>query len=180
MLLSYQDCERKYKNHYQIKKALGSGQLYKLEPGIYADTPNVSELELISFKYKQAVFTGESAFYYHGLTDVIPEQYHLATSKDAYKIGGKRIRQYFFREDTFPVGITTMQYRNTDIRIYDKERMLIELLRSRNTLPFDYYKELIESYRRIVQCLDMEKIQEYILAFPRQNRIWERIELEVL
>lgn len=180
MLLSYHDCEIKYGNHYQIKKALESEQLHKLEPGIYADTPNVSELEVVSFKYSQAVFTMDSAFYYHGMTDVIPERYHLATSKDAHKIGGKRIKQYFHRDDTFSIGMTTMQYRGTLIRIYDRERMLVELIRNKKALPFDYYKEIIESYRRTVQTMDIEKLQEYILAFPKQKHIWEAIELEVM
>ena len=180
MLLSYNDCEVKYGNHYQIKKALEAERLYKIEPGIYADAPQVSELEIVSFKYEQAVFTMDSAFYYHGLTDVIPEKYHLATSKDAHKIGGKRVKQYFHRDETFSVGKTVMQYGSTTIRIYNKERMLIELIRNKKTLPFDYYKEIIESYRRIVQTLDIESLQEYILAFPKQNHIWEAIELEVM
>lgn len=47
MLLSYNDCERKYGSNYQIQKALESGQLYKIEPGIYADTPNIPELEVM-------------------------------------------------------------------------------------------------------------------------------------
>lgn len=121
-----------------------------------------------------------SAFYYHSLTDVIPEKYFLATAKDAHKIGGKRIKQIFHREGQFPIGITTMEYRNFAIRIYDKERMLIELIRNKRALPFDYYKEVVEGYRRIVQTLDLEKMQEYILAFPNQRHIMEAVELEVL
>ena len=73
-----------------------------------------------------------------------------------------------------------MQYRGTIIRIYDRERMLIELIRNKKALPFDYYKEIIESYRRAVQTMDIEKLQEYILAFPKQNHIWEAVELEVM
>lgn len=180
MLMSYRDCENKYKNNYQMKKALESGLLYKIEPGIYADTPQVSELELVSFKYGNAVFTMDSAFYYHGLTDVIPEQYHLATSKDAHKIRGKQIKQHFCRDDIFPIGISTMQYCGTTVRIYDKERMLIEVIRNKRHLPFDYYKEIIENYRKKTQMLDIEKLQEYIMFFPKRNYIWESIELEVM
>lgn len=180
MLMSYQDCENRYKNNYQMRKALEAGLLYKIEPGIYADTPHVSELELVSFKYGQAVFTMDSAFYYHGLTDVIPEQYHLATLRDAHKIRRKQTKQYFYREDIFPIGISTLQHCGTPIRIYDKERMLIELLRNKKNIPFDYYKEIIESYRKRIQSLDIESLQEYIMLFPKQNHIWESIELEVM
>jgi len=34
-----------------------------------------------------------------------------------------------------------MEYNNTSIKIYNKERMLVELIRNKNMLPFDYYIE---------------------------------------
>jgi len=180
MLLSYYDCEVKYGNQYQIKKALETERLYKIQPGIYAYAPQVSDLEIISFKYEQAVFTMDSAFYYHNLTDVIPDKYHLATSKDAYKIGSRRIKQHFHRDKTFSIGKTTILHGSTTIRIYNKERMLIELIRNKKSLPFDYYKGIIKSYRSIVQTMDIESLQKYIISFPKQNHIWEAIELEVM
>ena len=180
VLLSFQDCVERFGNHYQIKKAIAAGVLYKIEPGVYSDLPNVSELDLVAFRYPHTVFTMNSAFYYHGLTDVIPEKYYLATAKDARVIRDDRVKQSFHRKDIFPVGMVTILYRNTTIRIYDKERLLIELIRNKKTLPFDYYKEIIESYRRTIRTLDLEKLQTYIPAFPKQNHIWETIELEVL
>ena len=42
------------------------------------------------------------------------------------------------------------------------------------------YKEIIESYRRTVYSLDIQKLQEYITAFPKSDAIMEAIELEVL
>ena len=180
MLFSFQDCIERYGNHYQIKKAIDAGLLHKIQPGVYSDMSNVSELDLVTFLYPHTVFTMNSAFYYHGLTDVIPEKYYLATEKGARAIRDDSIRQSFHRKDIFPVGTVTMLYRSTTIRIYDKERMLIELIRNKKALPFDYYKEVIESYRRMIQTLDIETLQEYILLFPKKDHIWEAIELEVL
>lgn len=154
------------------------GKLFKLAAGVYSDK-QVSELAVISHKYPQAIFTMNSAFYYHSLTDVIPDKYYLATSKDATKIANKKVKQIFHRDDKLNIGVTTLKYQNTDIRIYNRERMLIELIRNKNSLPFDYYKEIIESYRRIIQSLDIEELQEYIIQFPKQNHIMEAIQLEV-
>lgn len=179
MLMSFNECQEKYGNQYQINKMLTSGQLYKVEPGIYSDKERVSELEIISYKYCHAVFTMDSAFYYHNLSDVIPSQFCLATKKNARLIADKRVKQFFHRNEIFSVGITTAQQGNTEIRIYDMERMLIELIRNKRNLPFDYYKEIIESYRKRTDILDIEKLQEYISAFPKQNYIFETIQLEV-
>ena len=71
MLFSSKECKEKYGNYYQINKAIQAGTLYKVADAVYSDTPRVSELEIIMYRYPQAVFTLNSAFYYHGLTDVI-------------------------------------------------------------------------------------------------------------
>lgn len=178
MLMSYRECLREYGNQYQINKKIASGKLFKLDTGVYSDKM-VSELAVISYKYPKAVFTMESAFYYHALTDVIPEKYNLATSKDAHKIVNNKVKQFFHRDEKLVIGITTLEYQNVEIRIFDKERMLIELIRNKNSFPFDYYKEIIENYRKIAHELDIEKLQQYLTQFPKQPYISEAIQLEV-
>ena len=63
MLLSYNQCTEKYKTKYYLKKAVDLGELYYIEKGVYSDVRFVSELQVISFKYPNAIFTMDSAFY---------------------------------------------------------------------------------------------------------------------
>ena len=65
------------------------------------------------------------------------------------------------------------------IRVYDKERMLIELIRNKNKLPYDYYKEIIGNYRNIISELDIEKIQDYAMIFPKSSLITKTLQAEV-
>ena len=37
--------------------------------------------------------------------------------------------------------------------MYTKERMLVELLRKKNKLPFDYYKEILETIEKLFMSL---------------------------
>jgi len=37
----------------------------------------------------------DSAFYLHGLTDVVPEMVHVATARNSTRIKDARVRQYF-------------------------------------------------------------------------------------
>lgn len=180
MLFSFDDCIRRYDSQYHIEKMIRADKLYKISRGVYSDKKRVSELEVVAFKYPNAVFTMDSAFYYHGLTDVIPDLFHLATDRNAAKICSPSIKQLFYQDTLFPIGITSLSYQSSVIRIYDKERMLIELIRKRDTLPFDYYKEIIHSYRRLTYELDIEKLQDYILHFPKKTHIMNAIQLEVL
>ena len=88
--------------------------------------------------------------------------------------------QYFIPEDFFKEGIETADYKGYDIRIYNKERMLIELVRYKSKLPFDYYKEIILNYRKLLPRLDIQKIQDYALMAPKSNKVLEILQMEVL
>lgn len=179
MLLTYGDCIKEYSNGFALKKALKNSRLFKVDAGIYSKKKYESELSIIAFKYKNAVFTLDSAFYYHGLTDFVPEKYFLATPKDAYKIRDKRVKQVFYLNKQFDFGITDIIYENTRIKIFDKERMLIELIRRKNKMPFDYYKEIINNYRKIVDELDMSKIERYIKKYYNKETLFKKLQLEV-
>ena len=179
MLLSYPDCLEKWQSDYQIKKQISEGNLYQIEKGVYSDTPDVSTLAVIAFKYPKGIMTMDSAFYYHGLTDVIPDEFHIATDKHAIYINDKRVHQYYVLSDLLEIGVTTMERRDATIRIYDKERMLIELLRFKNKFPFDYYKEILNNYRQIIHTLNIQDIQDYADALPKNKMIMETLRLEV-
>ena len=179
MLYSYEECKLKLGSDYQIKKAIADGNLYRREKGVYSDEKYVAELEIISWKYSKAIITLNSAFYYHGMTDVIPEYYYLQTPRGAAKIRDLRVRQIFENSLEVELGKIEMPYNGTKISIYNKERMFVELIRSKNKLPFDYYKEIIGSYRNQIDTLDIQAIQEYAYILPKTNMIMETFKLEV-
>lgn len=111
---------------------------------------------MLVYKYPNAVVTMKSAFSFYGLTDVIPDECDLATTRDAVKIKDTRVKQYFVSDDFFEEGIEIADYKGYDIRIYNKERMLIELVRYKSKLPFDYYKEIYGS-----RCFIVHNISDY-------------------
>ncbi len=179
MLYSYYECMKKYSSDYRIKKAIKAEELYKLEPGIYSDKKNVPDTAVIRKKYPKAVFTLNSAFYYQGLTDTIPSFYYLATDKDAAKITDKSVKQIFDNCDSMKVGVETISYCGYDIQIFSKERLLIELIRNKSKLPFDYYKEIICNYRKRIYDLDFVIVEEYAERLPKTKLVMDTIQMEV-
>ena len=150
MIYSYKECKEKYKTDYEIRKLIANGSLKRVKKGIYSDDIYESDLAIVSKTYPYAVFTLNSAFYYHGLTDTIPRSYYLMTHKDSTKIKDKNVCQIFDNNDSLSVGVEMKNYNGVDIRIFSRERMLVELIRNKNKLPFDYYKEIISNYRKLV------------------------------
>jgi len=180
MLLSYQECIERYGSDYKIKKEITDGNLFMREKGLYSTRRHDSEIDVIMRKYPKAICTGNSAFYYHSLTDVIPEHYYLATRRTDTRIRDNRVKQSFIKPEIFEAGISNLKYNNSTIRIYNPERMLIELMRFRAKLPLDYYKEIIQNYRKITFEMDFGLVEEYANLFRNSSTIMNMIQMEVL
>ena len=88
--------------------------------------------------------------------------------------------QIFENSGKLHLGEISAKYNDCSFRIYDKERMLVELLRHKNQLPFDYYKEVLRNYRQIIHELDVPRIYDYICALPKSKMVKNAFRLEVL
>lgn len=178
MLYFHKELKEKLKSDYQIQKAVEEKKYFKLYNGLYSDNPNANYIEIISKKYPNFVIYGDSAYYYHNLTDFIPDKVVLATTKNN-TIRSDFVKQVRLTDDLFNLGITKTKINGIEFNIYDKERMLLELVRSKNTMGYDMYKEIITNYRKIADKLDMEKIEKYLSYFPYGDRLFEMIQDEV-
>lgn len=180
MILTYSQCIKKFGTDYRIKKEIKEGRLYQKEKGIYSDKEFCSYLEIISVKYPQAIFSDRSAYYYHGLTDEIPKRYTISTKREGSRIKDVSIKQSFVTDGLYEFGVQTLQYQNTHIRIYSRERLLVDLIRFRSKYPLDYYKEIIGSYRLIVNELDFFEIEDYAMMLKNGENIMNTIQMEVM
>ena len=163
-----------------MTKAVSNGVLFKQEEGVYSTERFEPEIGIVIKKYPKAVITGEYAFYIHGLTNVIPEKYDLATPSKAAPMTDPRVRQSYVNDKVFSLGIIEKEVDGVKVRIYDKERMLIELLRKKNSMPYDLYKEIIMNYREIISSLEIWRIQEYAAIFPKSKMISKALDEEVM
>jgi len=179
MLYHWEDVLNIYGYPSKVREALAEGQLYKINRGLYSDTPYANPFGIIAAKYPFAIITMDTAFYIHGLTDVVPDTTHLATRRNATRIMDADVTQVFASDRIFSQGMVQMDYDGVSINIYDKERMLIEAMRNSKSMPFDYYKEIITSYRAIHETLDFQKIEEYMALFKRNQTMFNILQREV-
>ena len=171
MLFHHKNCRKKFGSLYRIDKAVREGLLFKLEEGVYSDTGKEDELEIIQWRYPKGVMTLESAFFYYGLTDEIPEVYALATERGSSKIEDPRVRQCFVSVGTLGIGKTQIRFEGDSVRIYDLERLTIELARLKTKISYDLYKEVLESLRRRRDEIRPDVLQIYLRSFPKRGAI---------
>ena len=179
MLYNYKEAFEKYKNDYNLKKALVNKEIYKIDKGLYSDNLSVHYLSVIVKKYPFAIISGHSAYYYYNLTDIIPREITVCTNRNATRIHNKEIKQIRMKDELYYLGITTIEYEGIIINIYDKERMLIDLIRNKNHMGYDLYKEIIANYREISDSINMRKIEEYLPHFVNADKILEMLQDEV-
>lgn len=182
MIYKYNELIKKriYSSDAQIKKAINTKELFKIDFGLYSNKKINSKLEIIAKKYENYIFNSDSAFFYHGLTDNIPLKYYLAGKRGAQKIKNDDIVQTYMDDKYFEIGDSFIFYNNIKIRIYDKERMLIELVRNKNSISYDMYKEIINNYRDIIDSLNLLKLQNYLSKFNDGEKLLKMIQEEVL
>lgn len=179
MVYTYKEILEKYGSRYELEKALKNNEILKLEKGIYSDTDLVNPIIIISKKYPKGIITMDSAFYYYDLTDVIPQNVYLATNRKSKKVKDNRVVQIYMDKDILNYGKTEIIIKGNKVNMYDKERLLIELIRKRASIPFDYYKEIISNYRYISDKLDMYKIEEYVGLFKNEVNLFDILQREV-
>ena len=179
MIYNYIEIKKKYGSNYKINIAISKGLLYKIENGIYSTKKYNHYLEVFTKKYPKAIISSDSAYYYHNLTDVIPKKICITCERDSSRFSDKNINQSFSIDKYYNLGKCTIEYEGVMIKTYNKERMLLELVKNKNRTPYDYYKEIIENYRKIIDDLDVYKIQKYAKVYPNGNKLLKIIQDEV-
>ena len=183
MLYTSKELTEKYNNFYGINQLVKDGKLFKVAHGIYSDVdPRLAELECLFAQYQNAILSMQSAYAFYGLTDYIPEKYWVATKQNAHKISSDKVSQMFITGDIFDIGKQIVTTKYGTINIYDKERLLIELFRLKSKFEYSFFKEVINSYRKLASNgeLDNYKIAKYCSLFKRGGSIILEIQKTVL
>ena len=179
MVITYREALEKLGSRYRVRKAVSEGALYPVGRGMYSTSRDEDALAVIAKRYPGAILTGQTALYAHGLVTAPPDRIDLATRRGGTKIRDGAVRQHFIPEGWLGVGRSTVSVDGTELPAYDQERMLLELMRSRNKLPYDLYREAVASFRRRSERLDIYRLQDYAEAIPRGEAHLERAREEV-
>ncbi|MFA6755885.1 MAG: hypothetical protein WCR97_05280 [Bacilli bacterium] len=180
MILNYDELLDQLHTDYNIKKALTNGTLYKVERGIYSTKSNYSNVEILKKKYPEAVFSSYSAFQILGLSNFVPRNYYLTIERNSTRIKENFVECNYAFKNVAYLGITIMKYNGIEVRVYSKERMLIELVRNKNKYSLNYYCEVIKRYRLISSTLDLGMLRKLLEKFRYGKVLYNRILVEVL
>lgn len=150
-----------------MRQALKSGKLRHIARNFYATEASDSILGALSKLYPDAIVTGSTALYVHGLIDNPPDRMEVVTKRGGTRIANPAFSQSFISQEWLQVGVAISAFNGVEVKMFDLERILLELMRSRNKLPYDTYRKAVISFRKYADTLDIYKLEEYASSIPR-------------
>ncbi|MCS7462998.1 Abortive infection protein AbiEi [Paenibacillus doosanensis] len=139
-------------NYYQLNKLEEMGMIIKLKRGLYALKDIryiIDEIVEAALFVPKGVLCLYSALAHHELTTYTPSEYNFAISRKERKPSlpdYPPIRLFSYDDDTFDMGIETIDKEGHVIRIYDLERTICDIVKYRNKLDANVVKESLNNY----------------------------------
>lgn len=142
-----------------------------ISPDAWVDT-----LYLIHLRCGQAVFSHETALFFHDLTDREPLQYSI-TVKTGYnpsRLREDNIQVYTIKKELHDTGLTVaVTPFGHAVPVYDMERTICDLVRSRSQIEIQTFQSALKQYvkrrdknlRRLMQYAAMFHVEKMLRQY---------------
>lgn len=135
-----------------LAKMMKLDKIIKIKRGVYA-APDAIEDEMyyMQKKYSKIIYSHETALYLLNLSDRTPLEYSI-TVPSSYKVVSnlrEEMSIYYIKDDLHQLG--AISYTNNfgnEIKIYNLERTICDLLRSRNRMDIEIVNKAMKAYVR--------------------------------
>ncbi len=165
-----------------LKRIVDAGKLKKIRKGLYVLTDELAdEYALLQAQSSQAVFAYGTALYLWGLSDRVPNTLDIVVPSGSnvsrLKKNNPHIRCHYLLQRLYEVGITQAQTpQGATVRLYDKERCICDLIRSKDDVEMQLFTQAIKDYFK--NKPNNRKILKYGKIFGIEEKI--RTYMEVL
>ena len=134
---------------------------------------------LLHLRCAQAVFSHESALFFHDLTDREPNPYSI-TVKTGYNpasLQADGIKVYTIKKELHDVGIVTMNTPfGNPVPVYDMERTICDLIRSRSGIEMQTFQDALKQYAKR-KDKDLRKLMRYAQMFRVEKLLRQYLEV---
>ncbi|PKK38618.1 hypothetical protein ABB02_02100 [Clostridiaceae bacterium JG1575] len=137
---------------YDFYALVEQGGLEKVGHGIYvSDDGWPDTMYLIHLRSSQAVFSHETALFLHDMIDREPLHYSVTvkTGYNPHRLKEEGIKVYTIKKELHELGLSQAKTPFGHlIPVYDMERTLCDILRSRNGIEMRVFQDALKSYAR--------------------------------
>lgn len=157
-----------------------SRDLERVAHGMYLSKNTwVDSMYLLHLRFSQVVFSHDTALFFHNLTDREPLQYTV-TVKTGYnptKLKEEGVQVFTVKAELHELGQITMQTPfGHDVPVYDMERTVCDLIRSRNHIEMQTFQDGLKSYARR-KDKDLRTLMRYAKLFRVEKILRQYLEV---
>ena len=166
---------------YEIRKMLEKHFIERIKHGYYSlseTVENCSDAEIIARLFPEGVLCMYTALFYHGYSDRTPLAWDIAINKDVsksrFKIDYPYVQPHYMEAHLLLFGITNATYGDTDLKIFDKDRLICECVFFENKIDRETYNKAIQGY-----IADPNKNISNLLDYSKKRRILKKIKSRI-
>lgn len=139
-------------------------KLEQVAHGIYVSKEAwIDSMYILHLRCEQAVFSHDTALFFHDLTDREPMQYAV-TVKTGYnpsKLKKEGIQVYSIKKELHELGLIKMKTTfGNEVYVYNMERTICDLIRSRSTIESQVFTDALKQYAK-KKDKDLRKLMKY-------------------
>lgn len=150
-----------------LAKLVERNIIERIERGVYITKNSFDdEMYRLQVKYSQIIYSHDTALFLHDLTDRDPIKYSVTVKAgyNASNIKSLGLKVYSIKEELYKLGIIIVKTQfDHDVKIYDVERTICDILRSRNHMDIDILTGAIKRYaknknKNIPKLMELSKL----------------------
>lgn len=148
--------------------------------GIYVSPKAWTDgMYMLHLRCGQAIFSHESALFFHDLTDREPKPYSVTvrTGYNPASLKADGIKVYTIKKELHDVGLITMDtpFGNA-VPVYDAERTICDLIRSRSSIEMQTFQDALKHYARSREK-DLRKLMRNAKMFHVEKILRQYLEV---
>ncbi|MBU4293014.1 MAG: type IV toxin-antitoxin system AbiEi family antitoxin domain-containing protein [Actinobacteria bacterium] len=157
-----------------------TGEIQRISRGVYsAANYMIDEMVSIQARFKGAIFSHETALYLLELTDRTPLFYSVTVPAgyNATPLKASGAKVYFVKRGLYLLGLITMKSpHGNEIKTFNLERTICDLLRNRNQIDVQFINESLKRYVSKKEK-NIDLLYSYAKLFRIQKIVRETIEV---
>ena len=164
-------------NAYTIRKLLDEQIIERIKPGyyrLYRSDETLSEAAQIAQLFPDGVLCMDTALFYYRYSDRTPLEWNIAvdrdTSKSRFKLDYPFVRPHYMKKEYLRFGVTTADYGDCTMQIFDRDRLICECVFYENKLDRETYNKAIQGY-----VADTRKNVPKLLEYAEKRRILKKV-----
>ena len=159
----------------QINKLLESREIIRIKRGFYELSDSIYPEEVVIARlFPNSVIFLESALMIYDYTDRIPSAWQIAVDRDSektqYQIDYPQINVFYMEPKLLEVGVDIIQIEGVDVKIFNRDRTICDVLRYENKLEREVFSNAIQRYVKDPK-INIRKLIEYSEIFNIKNKV---------